>query len=113
MIQKAVVMCAGKGSRMRPLTLTKPKITALRQDDMFSYVGVRSVDNPRAYGVLEIDKGGLVKSIEEKPNELKGDLVKTGLYKFTPDVFDILDCVQPSLRGELEITDALRVLSEQ
>ena len=70
------------------------------------------VDDPERYGVVEFDANGHAVSIEEKPTMPRSNHVMTGLYFFDRDVCDHAARLQPSARGELEITDLARCYME-
>ncbi|WP_297332767.1 glucose-1-phosphate thymidylyltransferase RfbA [Flavobacterium sp.] len=63
------------------------------------------VHDPERYGVVDFDKDGKVLSIEEKPEKPKSNFAVPGIYFYDNEVLDIAANIQPSHRGELEITD--------
>jgi len=70
------------------------------------------VDRPQDYGIAEIVKGKL-RSVEEKPKEPKSNLAVIGAYGFRSSIFSAIEHLQPSARGEYEITDAIQALLDQ
>ena len=86
--------------------------SAVRRDKgatIFAYY----VNDPERYGVIEFDKSGIPSSIIEKPDKPKSNYAVTGLYFYDNEVVDIVKTMQPSERGELEITDVNRIYLER
>lgn len=83
--------------------LQKILTKASSRDQESTIFGYR-VNDPRRYGVVEIDNDGNAISLEEKPLQPKSEYAVPGLYFYTNDVIEIAKNIQPSARGELEIT---------
>ena len=63
--------------------------------------------DPERFGVAEFDPDGYVVGFEEKPAHPKSDSIPIGVYFLRPDAFDVIERLEPSRRGEFEITDVL------
>jgi len=73
---------------------------------------ISTTDHPADYGVV-LTENGMITSLEEKSKQPRSNLINAGAYLFSMEIFDLIDAVRPSPRGELELTDALAVLMEK
>lgn len=111
----ALLQCAGR--------LAEPFLV-LNGDDLYDHNDLaalatiaqgglaRVIEDPRQFGVYDVDQHHNAVRVVEKPSELAPRLANIGAYKFSPDVFAILKKTKPSIRGEIEITSAIQTLAD-
>ena len=87
-------------------------VNAFRDHAPDALILLTPVPDPEHYGVAEL-KDGAVTRLVEKPSQPETDLALVGVYMFTPAVHDAARSIQPSGRGELEITDAIQHLVDR
>ncbi|MBI3115530.1 MAG: NTP transferase domain-containing protein [Candidatus Kerfeldbacteria bacterium] len=83
------------------------------RDDGWNYAGGLHSNHPERYGVFVPRPDGTLERIVEKPSEFVGDVINAQLYAFRPEVFEALDTIGQSPRGEYELTDAVTILAGQ
>lgn len=79
-------------------------VADFRKQEKGARILLKEVHDPERFGVAELH-GGYVVNIEEKPRQPKSRLAVTGFYMYDASVFDKIKSLEPSARGELEITD--------
>ncbi|MFC1971628.1 glucose-1-phosphate thymidylyltransferase [Chloroflexota bacterium] len=75
-----------------------------------SLILLKEVNETHLFGIAELDNNGHVFHIEEKPKQAKSNLAVAGIYIFSPVIHEAINQIEPSWRGELEITDAMQKL---
>jgi glucose-1-phosphate thymidylyltransferase len=86
-------------------------VEAFRRNEPDALILLTPVDDPSSYGVAELN-GDRVVRLVEKPKDPPSDLALVGVYMFTPAILEAARSIEPSGRGELEITDAIDRLIE-
>lgn len=92
---------------------TAEVVDAFRAGGAEAQLAVQRVGDPRAFGVAELDDRQRVLRVVEKPAQPVSDLALIGVYVFSPRVHEAVAAIEPSARGELEITDAVQWLVAQ
>ncbi|OPF19128.1 glucose-1-phosphate thymidylyltransferase [Microcystis aeruginosa KW] len=90
-----------------------PFLDSFQKQSLDALILLRKVSNPSAFGVAKVDETGKVLYLVEKPKEPPSNLALVGIYFFAPTIHQAIASIQPSARGELEITDAIQELINQ
>ena len=85
-------------------------ISKFDENEWNSQIVLTRIDNPTQYGVAVLDDDGYIKRLVEKPKIPPSDLALVGIYMFDNNIMKAVNSIQPSGRGELEITDAIQWL---
>jgi glucose-1-phosphate thymidylyltransferase len=88
-------------------------VDTFREEQPDALILLTPVPDPEHYGVAELNGDGGVSRLVEKPPQPKTDLALVGVYMFTPAIFGAARSIEPSGRGELEITDAIQALVDE
>ncbi|MBI3739906.1 MAG: glucose-1-phosphate thymidylyltransferase, partial [Chloroflexi bacterium] len=89
------------------------QVNAFRDQAMNAQIILYEMPDPSAMGVAVLDGNNRVTRVVEKPKQFLSPYAVIGIYMFDPHVFDAVDSIKPSARGELEITDTIQFLIDR
>jgi glucose-1-phosphate thymidylyltransferase len=90
-----------------------PQVTAFRDAAMNAQIILYKMDDPSAMGVAVLNGDGRVTRLVEKPKQFISPYAVIGIYMFDQNVFEAVNAIKPSARGELEITDTIQYLIDR
>lgn len=90
-----------------------PQVTAFRDAAMNAQIILYKMDDPSSMGVAVLDGDGRVTKLVEKPKQYISPFAVIGIYMFDHNVFQAVNSIKPSARGELEITDTIQYLIDK
>ena len=90
-----------------------PQVSAFRDSAMNAQIILYKLDDPSSMGVAVLDGDGRVTHLVEKPKQFISPYAVIGIYMFDHNVFEAVNAIKPSARGELEITDTLQYLIDK
>ena len=109
------VMYLGDNLLEQDLEAFVAAFTAARQGDQppSAQILLKEVDDPHRFGIASLDDAGHVVHLVEKPADPPSNLALVGVYLFDAEIHEAVAAIEPSARGELEITDAIQWLIDQ
>jgi len=87
-------------------------VESFRAGNYGAGIALQRVDHPQQFGIADVDNEGRVLELVEKPDDPPSNLALIGIYVFSNQIFDVIERLEPSWRGEFEITDAIQMLLE-
>jgi glucose-1-phosphate thymidylyltransferase len=91
----------------------KKYIEEFVKGDYDAYILLKEVEDPTRFGVAKFDENGRLIGLGEKPKVPPSKYALVGVYFFKPVVFDVIKCLKPSWRDELEITDTIQLMIDR